>query len=214
MAIQEVDYSHLTDLEQEPYTPFSINVSYPGEKPKVFFTEEQFQADRRLLETPTNGRLRTFVIGAFTALFDPAIGSLPPDYEELIRSIHGFYEGTGLVQPYSCFMRESFGRVGIRSDHATALDRLALETSHFLTLLPGASESPGTWKEIGHASKRGTRIVGLFREDQPDLPFQNAIMQAAARGGANTPLTFITFSSPNHLFDQLHRVTRNLHSQH
>lgn len=212
MAIQEVDYSHLTGLPHEPYVPFAINVSYPGEKPKVFFTEEQFQADRRLLETPTNGRLRTFVIGAFTALFDPSIGCLPPDYEKLIRSIHGFYEETRLVEPYSCFVRERFGRIGITSDHATVLDRLALDTSDFLTLLPGASHSPGTWKEIKHASTRGTRIVGLFKEDQPDLHFQAAIMREAANGGANSPLTFITFNSPNHLFEQLHEVTRNIHS--
>lgn len=210
MAIQEVNYTHLVGPHNNGITKeFKMHVSYPGNPPAEFFTPEQFQQDRSWLKSAPLGKLRTFIIGTFTGFFDPSIGRLPDHYEELITTLHGHLEGLD-IQTYSCFRREKFGRLGITSEHATVLDKLALDTSDFLTLLPGASNSAGTWKEIVHATQKGTRIVGLFHEGQPEEDFQEAIMRTAAASQGNSPLTYVTFGSTPHLLEQLTEVVKKI----
>lgn len=211
MAIEKhVDYSHLIgrpDLKNGQ-VDFGMKVTYPFEQ-TVFLTDEVFELQRAYLETPKEMR-RTFVIGTMTGLLVPELRRLPDYYIALIRSVHGVYDRVG-IDSYSCFLREKMGEVGITDEQATVLDKLALETSDFLTVLPGASKSEGTLKEIAHGTKVGIDLVCLLNEDNPeDMEFRTGIMGFAAVHGAKSNLTFITFKKQVDLEEQLEEVTRDL----
>lgn len=196
MIIEKVNYSHLlgrTDL-RDGSGEFNMVVTYPGGvKPLARFTHKEFIADKKRLEgTPVH--LRSFIVGTFTALYDPQLRHLPDEYRDLIETVHNTLEDLG-IDTYSCFRREAYGRKRIRNGYATILDKLALDTSHFLTVLPGASNSEGTWKEINHATRAGKDLVGLFKEGDPEMDFRTKIMEAAAAHGAKSGLVFITFAN-------------------
>ena len=209
MAIEKVDYSHLLGRNylRDGVGELEMVVTYPFEQ-TVFFTTEEFEAHRTRLDTPPT-YLRTFIIGTMTALLDPSLKRLPDKYIDLIETIHEFYEGRD-IDSYSCFRRERYGAIGITSEYATVLDRLALDTCHFLTVLPGASNSPGTWKEIAYATKRGIDLVGLFRENDPEMEFRQRIMEATAVHGGKSHLTWITFMGESDLIPQLEVVSFGL----
>lgn len=209
MAIEKVDYSHLIGRGElkNGEGEFRMEVTYPY-VPSTFLTEEEFLADRARLERRSSG-LWTFVIGAYTSLLDPKTGLLPWDYTLFIRGIHNFYTTKGLGN-YSCFLRERFGAVGISSEYATILDKMALEKSDFLTVLPGASNSNGTWKEITYGTQKGTELICLFRESDPDMAFRQRIMEAAAVHGVKSELTFVTFRTQSDLMPQLEVVVPEL----
>ena len=205
LVIETVNYSHLTgnpDL-RNGVGEFEMDVTYPFEQ-TTFFTDIGFETHKAWLETRSSNP-RSFIVGAMTKRLDPGLRRLPDVYANLIESIHKTLEMVG-VETYSCFRRERFGTIGITSEHATILDRLALDTSHFLTMLPGASDSGGTWKEIVHATKAGTHIVGLFNEQEPELEFRDRIMEAAAVHGARSSLVFVTFGSHDELVSGLTQV--------
>ncbi len=204
LVIERVDYSHLigTDLRNGA-GEFHMDVTYPV-VPSIFFTEEEFLRDKQRLEA-NPGKPRSFVIGTFTAFFDPELRRLPNDYIETIELVHETLNSLG-VDTYSCFKREKYGELGISSAHATVLDGLALDTSDVLTMLPGASKSPGTWKEIVHGTKHGKQIVGLNTE--PD--FRQRIMESAAVHGATSELTFVNYNSPRELVSGLTYLVKGL----
>lgn len=209
ILIERVDYSHLIGSEalRDGVGEFNMNVTYPYIH-SSFFTEEQFQADKARLETPPDSH-RTFIVGAFTGYLNPVLRRLPYYYSDFIDALHQFYITIG-VEPYSSFIREKHGELGISSEHATILDRLALDTSHFLTVLPNASDSAGTWKEICHATKRGTDLVCLYREENPEMEFRQRIMEASAVYGGKSNLTLVTFDNQSELFGALRVVTNEL----
>lgn len=191
MPIETVDYKYLMERPdlRNGVADFAMDVTYPFRQ-TIFLTDEEFEAHKARLETPPTG-LRTFIIGAMTGMLDVNLRRLPDEYINFIERIHSNYEQMG-IDSYSCFRRERYGEIGITSDHATVLDRLALDTSHFLTILPGATNSLGTWKEIVHAVKTGTHLVGLFRERDPEMGFRQRIMEAAAVHGGKSRLFWVT----------------------
>lgn len=205
MAIERVDYSHLLERPdlRNGVGEFGMDVTYPFVQ-TVFFTDAEFEAHKTRLDTPP-GDLRTFIIGTMTDMLDLNLKRLPDWYMNFIETIHRFYELRG-IDSYSCFRREGYGAIGITNYHATVLDRLALDTCHFLTILPGASNSRGTWKEIAHAAQRGTALVGLFRENNPEIEFRQRIMEAAAAHGGKSHLTWVTFRNESNLIPQLEEV--------
>ncbi|TSC86620.1 MAG: hypothetical protein G01um10147_832 [Microgenomates group bacterium Gr01-1014_7] len=108
------------------------------------------------------------------------------------------------------FIRERYGTVGITSEQATVLDKLALDTSHFLTVLPDASNSNGTWKEIIYGTQKGTELVCLFKENNPEMEFRERIIGAAVVRGAKSEITFVTFKTQSDLIPQLEEVVSEL----
>lgn len=208
MSIEVVNYKYLLgrpDL-RDGIGDFAMEVTYPF-KQTVFFTDEEFEAHRVRLETPPVG-LRTFIVGKMTDMLNVNLRRLPDEYINFIEGVHGCYEQMG-IDSYSCFRRERYGAIGITSEHATTLDRLALDTSHFLTILPGATDSRGTWKEIIHAAKAGTHLIGLFKENNPEMEFRQRIMEAAAVYGGKSRLFWIT-GSETELIPQLEEVPSKL----
>lgn len=213
MAIEKVYYKQLFTVPPlNGAREFVMNVTYPVENPPTPLTQEEFQSQLEWLKTPPVAP-RTFVIGAFTALFDPGLRRLPDWYKVFVESFHLFYEGVGF-ESYSCFRREHYGLKGITSEQATVLDKLALDTSHFLTLLPGASNSQGTWKELDYATRAGTEVVCFFKGKDPEIEFQLAIKGLAAENGAKSPLTIVTYENSDDLFAQLGAVIPELRGKY
>ena len=196
LTIEKVDYSHLIGDPslRDGVGEFRMKVTYPGgKKPYVRFTNREFRDHRiSLAQTPT--RPRSFVIGAFKAFFDQKLKQLPEEYKALIEAVHQALNDLE-IDTYSCFQREKYGKRRMRSRHATILDGLALRQSDFLTMLPGASVSRGTWKEITYATQNGTDLICLFREANPELEFRQRIMESAVVHGGGSMLTFITFGN-------------------
>ncbi len=209
MAIENVNYSHLigrSDL-RDGIVDFGMRVTYPY-IPSAFLTDISYRLQRAYLETQKSMK-RTFVVGAMTSQLVSELGRLPDHYIKLIRSVHSIYDRVG-IDSYSCFLREKMGTVGITSAQATNLDLIALDTSDFLTVLPGASNSEGTWMEVTHGAQRGKDIVCIFRQDDPEMEFRHRIMGVAAAHGAKSNLTFITFEKLGDLKGQLEIVAREL----
>jgi len=207
ITIEQVDYSNLrgrSDL-RDGVGPFDMVLTYPY-TPKQFFTEKQFQIHIIILDTPPKkGFLRTFIVGGFTGYLDLTTRQLHRWYSDPIDELHLFYP-TIKVIPYSCFKRERHGELGISKEHATILDQKALDNSDFLTVWPGASDSDGTRKEIDYATKKGTDLVCLFKEENPETEFRQRIMESAAVHEGGSSLTFITFGTKQELYSALAQV--------
>lgn len=211
MPIEVVDYSYLLERPnlRDGTGKFDQVVTYPnGIRPSMRFTRREFLAHKERLTRMPLGNI-SFIIGTFTAFYDPKLRRLSDEYRDLIESVHQTLDNVG-VSTYSCFRREEYGGKSIRSGYATVLDRLALRRSRFLTMLPGASISEGTWKEINEGVKKGIDLVGLFWEHTPEIEFRQRIMESAAAHGAKSKLIFITSSSQVGLNSHLTEVTKDL----
>lgn len=211
MPIEVVDYSYLLGRPnlRDGTGDFEMKVTYPkGVRPPMRFVRGEFLTHKERLTRVPVGTM-SFIIGTFTAFYDPELRRLPDEYKDLIDSVHQTLESAGMFT-YSCFRREAYGEKSMRSGYATVLDGLALRRSRFLTMLPGASISAGTWKEINEAMKKGIDLVGLFRESDPEFEFREKIMESAAAHGAKSKLIFITSDSQVGLNSHLAEVTKDL----
>ncbi len=205
MATEKVNYSHLTGMAgvTDGVVDFGMEVTYPFSQ-TVFLSEESVRLQSTYLEAPKTMR-RTFVLGPMTGLLVPSLGRLPDERISLIYSVHNFFDRMG-IDSYSCFLRERMGQIGITSEQATILDKLALDTSDILTVLPDASNSAGTWKEIVYATKTGTALVCLFNKDDLEMGFRTRIIESAAVHAGGSELTFVTFGTAEELFSGLREV--------
>lgn len=132
---------------------------------------------------------------------------MPDEDVYLIEALHQFYEGLG-VDTYSSFKRENYGQIGITGEDATFLDKLAIYTSHVLTVLPGASKSPGTWEEIRYGGAFGKNFLFLFDAKDPEEEFQETLRTIIANISTRPFLVFIKFKSLFDLFKQAKEVWR------
>lgn len=203
MAIEWVQFNSAVAFAAGPAAEnFRIDVDSRIKSPGSILSSEDIEAQTKLLLVKPEHK-RTFLMGPFTSKIDPALGKMRDEDIELIEAVHRFYEESLRVDCYSSFRRECYGQVGIGDDHATFLDKLAIETSHILTVLPGSSKSDGTWEEIRYGGALGRAFLFLFRQDQPEEEFQQHLRTKIANLSTHPFLVFVTFRSLEDMFEQM-----------
>lgn len=191
------------NVEEPESNGFHMVVSYQGRGPVRRFTMDEYYRDKkRLNSVPPPGCCDTFVIGAFTGKYEEEIGQLNPGYVEYVESVHNALEKLGEnraerglqggIRTYSCFRREEYGRVRMSSRGATILDSKALEKCDFGTLLAGAEQSGGTWKELLKILQMGKDLLVLPNYEKSERDFHERIRYAAALAHSKSRIFLVT----------------------
>lgn len=183
---------------------FRIDPVYGAKQPERFLTPIEIASERNALLRKPPLR-RTFLVGSFSNRIDPATGMIMQQDREFIEGLHQLHERQG-IECYSSFKRERYGRLGITDADATALDKLAILTSHVLTVLPNSSLSHGTWEEIRYGGAVKRSFLFLFREEISEFPFQQEIRSIIANLSVHPIIMFLSFRNNADLQEQLAEV--------
>lgn len=171
--------------------------------PERYLTLVEYNQEMDRIDTPAE--LRSFMAGPMGGKIDPVLGRMPDIDIEFISAFDGFLTEMG-VDVHSCFKREEFGRIGISNKYATAIDRLLLETSHWMTVLPDSTNSHGTRNEVRYGTAIGKPFLFTFRKRGPELEFQKWVRELVEDTCSSSGIVFVTFDSITDLSKQVRRV--------
>lgn len=177
--------------------------SFRNSPPKGILTAEEVELEIQYLNTPV--KRRTFPVGPLGRKINPLSGEMNEEDQVFINGVCQRFRERGIDCP-NCFEREQFGRLGMQDQDATNVDKLSIDTSDVITVLPDASLSNGTWQEFIYGSAIGKGFIFTFRKENPELEFQAKVRQWAANTKNRSRIVFITFDNLDDLFEQIDQV--------
>lgn len=177
--------------------------SFRNSPPERLLTVDEVDLEIQRLKTPVERR--TFPVGPLGRKINPISGAMNEEDQVFIKSVCQRFRERRIDCP-NCFERELFGRVGMRDEDATKVDRLSIDTSDVITVLPDASISNGTWQEFIYGNATGKSFIFTFRRENPELEFQEKVKQWARYNKSRSRIVFVTFDSLDDLFEQIDQI--------
>lgn len=206
MAIEWLpQYSPITDSAiNPPVVEFWIDATTFRNSPPVrVLTKKEVESVIQYLKTPVTRR--TFPIGPLGRKIDPLSGEMSKEDKLFINGLCQRFRERGIDCP-NCFEREQFGRLGMQDADATNVDKLSIDTSDVITVLPDASISNGTWQEFVYGNTLGRSFIFAFRRENPELEFQAKVKEWTVHTKSRSRIVFVSFDNLDDLFEQIDQV--------